>query len=463
MVARSASGSPTRPWPKYSTNFPTTPRLRRICVTARTRSVAVAPSGSCPVSRKPTTCGTSMETGSPRSTASASIPPTPQPRTPRPLTMVVCESVPISVSGKANERPPSSRVSTTRARYSRFTWWTIPVFGGTTLKLSNARLPPAEEGVALAVPLELALGVPEDGQARAELVHLDGVVDDELGGDLRVDRCRVAAQRHHRLAHGGEVDDRRHAREVLQEDAGGAERDLVARLGLGVPARDCAHLLRAPVAERLGAEHVLEQHAKGVREPGEVGLRTEGVEPRDRVRRDRRRRSARALRRCPHASILVAGFPQRDLRLRNRRATGSSAGTLSPWPRGRSRGASRSRPGQPSRRRPCSPVTGCSSLSIAAAAVAAVLVGASLLSARDDGGGGGDADVAVGGGPDVEACSRASRRDGTTLGEDDAPGHARRVRRPPMPVLRRSGRARPSPSWSPTTSATGACGSSFAD
>ena len=55
--------------------------------------------------------------------------------------MVVCESVPISVSGNANRRPPCSRVSTTRARYSRLTWWTIPVFGGTTLKLSKAPCP----------------------------------------------------------------------------------------------------------------------------------------------------------------------------------------------------------------------------------------------------------------------------------------------------------------------------------
>ena len=82
-----------------------------------------------------------METGSPRSTASASIPPTPQPSTPSPLIIVVCESVPMSVSGNANGRPSWSRDSTTRARYSRLTWWTMPVLGGTTLKLSNAVWP----------------------------------------------------------------------------------------------------------------------------------------------------------------------------------------------------------------------------------------------------------------------------------------------------------------------------------
>ena len=106
-------------------------------MTVSTRSVAVAPSGSLPFSLKPTTCGTSIETGSPSIAASASIPPTPQPSTPRPLIIVVCESVPTSVSGNAWP----SRVSTTRARYSRLTWWTMPVFGGTTLKLRNADCP----------------------------------------------------------------------------------------------------------------------------------------------------------------------------------------------------------------------------------------------------------------------------------------------------------------------------------
>ena len=54
---------------------------------------------SLPVSLKPTTSGISMETGWPSMAASASMPPTPQPSTARPFTMVVCESVPTSVSG----------------------------------------------------------------------------------------------------------------------------------------------------------------------------------------------------------------------------------------------------------------------------------------------------------------------------------------------------------------------------
>ncbi len=99
MVARSASGSPASPSPKNSTNLSTTPFLRSISVMVSTRSVAVAPAGNEPLRRNPMTCGINMVTGCPSIAASASMPPTPQPSTPRPFTIVVCESVPTRVSG----------------------------------------------------------------------------------------------------------------------------------------------------------------------------------------------------------------------------------------------------------------------------------------------------------------------------------------------------------------------------
>ncbi len=64
-----------------------------------TTSVAVTPVGIAPESLKPTTLGMSIDTGWPSIAASASMPPTPQPSTPSPLTIVVCESVPTHVSG----------------------------------------------------------------------------------------------------------------------------------------------------------------------------------------------------------------------------------------------------------------------------------------------------------------------------------------------------------------------------
>ena len=99
MVARSATVRLAMPGPKNSTNLPTTPCWRRRSVTVSTRSVAVAPSGSAPEIRTPTTSGISMDTGWPSIAASASMPPTPQPSTPIPFTIGVCESVPTRVSG----------------------------------------------------------------------------------------------------------------------------------------------------------------------------------------------------------------------------------------------------------------------------------------------------------------------------------------------------------------------------
>ena len=59
----------------------------------------MVPSIIAPVSLNPTTSGISMEIGWPSIAASASMPPTPQPRTAAPLTIVVWLSVPTSVSG----------------------------------------------------------------------------------------------------------------------------------------------------------------------------------------------------------------------------------------------------------------------------------------------------------------------------------------------------------------------------
>ncbi len=95
-------------------------------------------------------------------------------------------------------------------------------------------LAPLEEVIALAVALVLVLDVVGEGLRRAELVDDHRMVDDEIDGDERVDLLRVAAEALHAVAHGGEVDDGRHAGEVLHEDARGRKPISVPALPLSV-------------------------------------------------------------------------------------------------------------------------------------------------------------------------------------------------------------------------------------
>ena len=100
-------------------------------------------------------------------------------------------------------------------------------------------------------------------------------------GKLRVDLVRVSAEVAHRVAHRGEVDDGRHAGEVLEQHATGRERDLLRRLGVRHPAGD-----RLDVGSRDGdavlvAEDVLEQDPQRVREPEHVEAALERIDAED--------------------------------------------------------------------------------------------------------------------------------------------------------------------------------------
>ena len=102
---------------------------------------------------------------------------------------MVCESVPTNVSGY------SAAAFVVGEDHSRQVL-EVDLVDDPRVRRNHAEvlertLSPAQEGVALAVALELELGVAFEGLARAEHVDLDGVVDDQLRGDQRVDLAGV--------------------------------------------------------------------------------------------------------------------------------------------------------------------------------------------------------------------------------------------------------------------------------
>jgi hypothetical protein len=130
-------------------------------------------------------------------------------------------------------------------------------------------LRPTEQRVALAVALELEVGVHLKGRRGAELVDDDRMIDHELGGEERVYGLGVAAHRLHRVAHRGEIHDRRHAGEVLHQHARRHERDLVVGALLRIPARESLDLLGPHGPAVLEPQQVLEQDPQRVGKPGQ--------------------------------------------------------------------------------------------------------------------------------------------------------------------------------------------------
>ena len=122
----------------------------------------------------------------------------------------MCESVPTSVSGKAIRPPsPSVAVGDDRGQELEVDLVDDAGPGRHDAQVAERGLGPAQQLVALAVALVLALDVEGERAGRPEPVDLDGVVDDEVGRDERVDLRRVAAEVGHRVAHDRQVDDRR--------------------------------------------------------------------------------------------------------------------------------------------------------------------------------------------------------------------------------------------------------------
>lgn len=123
-------------------------------------------------------------------------------------------------------------------------------------------LAPAQKRVAFDVPLEFQLRVQSESVNIAEIVHLHGMVDDQFRGEEGVDALGVAAHFHERLAHRSQIHDRRHAREVLQKNAGRHERNLFFR-NAGPPPRQGLNVLGMDEAAVFAAKQVFEKNSQG--------------------------------------------------------------------------------------------------------------------------------------------------------------------------------------------------------
>ncbi len=122
-------------------------------------------------------------------------------------------------------------------------------------------LAPPQEAIALAVALVFQGHVVAERLRGPELVDDDGMVDDEVDRNQRVDLVDVAAELLHRVAHGREVDDGRNTGEILHQHTGRAERDLLFVLAAGgEPGCNRKDVILRDAPAVLVAQQIFEQH-----------------------------------------------------------------------------------------------------------------------------------------------------------------------------------------------------------
>ena len=92
------------------------------------------------------------------------------------------------------------------------------------------------------------------------------MVDDEINGDKRLDHGRILARGGHGIAHRRQIDEERHAGEVLEDDAGDNEGNFLRGGFLGIPRGQRADVFLTDFASVAIAQNGFEHDADADRQ-----------------------------------------------------------------------------------------------------------------------------------------------------------------------------------------------------
>ncbi len=96
-------------------------------------------------------------------------------------------------------------------------------------EIGKRLLAPTQKSVALFVALVFDGDILLECRFVAEMIHHHRMIDHQIDIGQRVDRLGIAPQRLHGVAQGGKIDHRRHAGQILHQDAGRREGDFASR------------------------------------------------------------------------------------------------------------------------------------------------------------------------------------------------------------------------------------------
>lgn len=126
-------------------------------------------------------------------------------------------------------------------------------------------LPPLEQFVALGVAGKILFDVFAKRVGRSRVVDLHGVVDDHIHRHERLDERGIASELGDGIAHRGEVNKQRHARQILQKHARDGKRDFRVGGLCGVPVGKRANVVFRNQRAVAVAKHAFEDDAQANR------------------------------------------------------------------------------------------------------------------------------------------------------------------------------------------------------
>ena len=128
-------------------------------------------------------------------------------------------------------------------------------------------LAPFEEFVAFPVPDEFDRHVLVERGLRAGKIHLHRVVDDEIHRHQRLHHFRISTLGHGGITHRGHIHQQRNTGEILQNDPGDSERDLVIAGRLRIPAGEIRNIVFGDLFPIAVAQDGFEDDPDRNREP----------------------------------------------------------------------------------------------------------------------------------------------------------------------------------------------------
>ena len=135
-------------------------------------------------------------------------------------------------------------------------------------EIRKSLLTPTQERIALHVALIFDGDILLERILEAEIVDHYRMVDDEIDFGERIDFFGIAAERLHRIAHRGEIDDRGHAGEVLHQHARRTKSNFTGGSSLGRPFRQRADVVGAHRLSVLVPQQIFEQDLQRI---GQLG------------------------------------------------------------------------------------------------------------------------------------------------------------------------------------------------